>query len=293
MNKLLTGTNSYLGKKLKEYFLEQGYNVTCLVKSKERETDNDAAKSNLSYVIGDLIHEASKFRFPNELNVAYYFSSYTIEEGGVFQEIELLSLQNYIKKLRQAQCPHLIYVVPLRAPVHVDILKLLKMSYIPYTIIRTSNIIGIDSPLMRIFKNISSMFAIVSNKRLAKSRCQPIALKDALECLEFLSGNPLAFNQTFDLGGPDTLSYQEMIEQYLKIRGIKRKIIILPFFKVNIPSFWFTKNNGISTQMARAFNKNIKGDILCSENQIDDLFPTEKLHFKDALKEALREDQKA
>lgn len=289
MNILLTGTNNYLGSKLKSFFLKQDHKVTCLVNNGVHQSKGEEKHVNLSFIIGDLIRETYSKHFPNELDAAYYFSNYTSEQGGIYQNIEILSLQNYIKKLRRVHCPHLIYVVPLRSPVHLDIQELLKTSYIPYTIVRTSNIIGTDSALMKIFKRISSKLAIISNNRLAKSKCQPIALKDALEYLDFMAGNPLVFNQIFDIGGPDILSYQEMIEQYLKLNHIQRKIITLPFVHLSLSSYWLSKSGGIPPEMARAFNENIKGDILCEEDHIKELFPHHNLHFKEALQEALQE----
>src|SRR5699024_5033623 len=132
-------------------------------------------------------------------------SLYAAEQGGIYQELELLSLKNYIKKLRKAHCQHLIYVLPLRSPVNKEVKQLLKQSYIAYTIVRTSNIVGKKSLLLQIFKKMAQKLFIVSNQRLAKSRCQPIALSDAIAYLDFMAYNPATFNQCFDIGGAEIL----------------------------------------------------------------------------------------
>src|SRR5690554_5783181 len=169
MKILLSGINNYLGNKLKTYFLEENHEVVCLVRNKAPFVPKNEVHPNLSTIYGDLIRDTYSDNFPENLDAAYYFSNYTSEQGGIYQELELLSLQSYIKKLRRVNCPHLIYVIPLRSPINENVKELLKSSYIPFTVVRTSNIIGQSSALMQVFKQISSEFIIISNSRLAKS----------------------------------------------------------------------------------------------------------------------------
>lgn len=287
MNILLSGINNYFGEQLKTFFLEQDHKVTCLVRSETLFLQSADNNPNLKIIRSDLIREKYSENLPLDLDVAYYFSNYTAEQGGIYQELELLSLQNYVKKLRRVQCPHLVYVSPLRSPVNEQVKDLLKESYIPYTIVRTSNLIGKSSALMQIFSQMSDKPFIISNSRLAKSRCQPIALSDALIYLDFIASNPIAFNQSYDLCGPDILSYREMLDLYLKLKNIKKNIVTLPYVHLAFSTFWLSKNSGISKATARAFTENIKGDILCGDDCINDLFPHESLTFEEALKESL------
>lgn len=290
MNILLTGTNTYLGSKLQDHFLQNDHHVTCVVRRESALSAPTQTKPNLTLIYGDIVRETYSSNFPPDLDVAYYFSNYTSEQGGLYQEIELLALQNYVKKLRRVHCAHLVYVIPLRSPVNDDVKDLLLESYIPFTIVRTSNVIGKESALIQIFKKISDKFAIISNHQLAKSKGQPIALSDAIAYLDFMAGNPLAFNQRFDIGGPDILSYREMIKQYLAFQRINKKVMTIPFIHMSLSSYWLSKSSGIPKEMAKAFHKNIKGDILCENSKIEEIFPHECLHFKEALQEALQEE---
>jgi len=288
MNVLLTGINNYLGKELTLYFLDKGYSVTCLVRSETLLLGEAKIDNNLSVIRGDLIREKYSRNFPDDLDVAFYFSYYVAEQGDIYQDLELLSLQNYIKKARRVNCAHLVYVMPLRSPVNEDVKKLLKESYISYTIVRTSNIVGKDSLLIQIFKKMASNLAIVSNTKLASSKCQPIALADAITYLDFIAFNPAAFNECFDIGGPEILSYREMIDQFLEICAMKKPIITLPFVNTFFSTFWLQKNSGLPKMIAKAFSENIQGDLLCEDNRIHDLFPHQSLTFKDAVKRALK-----
>jgi hypothetical protein len=287
MNVLLTGINTYLGKKLSLFFLEKNYQLTCLVRN-ETFLKDEKDNQNLSIIRGDLIREKYNKEFPQDLDVAFYFSYYIAEQGDIYQELELLSIQNYIKKARRVNCAHLIYVMPLRSPVNNDIKKLFEESYIPYTVIRTSNIVGKDSLLMQIFKKMASNYAIVSNSKLASSKCQPIALSDAITYLDFIASNPITFNQFFDIGGPEVLSYRQMLVQFLQICNIKKTIITLPFIHSFFSTFWLSKSSGLPKVIAHAFNENIQGDLLCENNRIHDLFPHTSLKFKEAVLESIQ-----
>jgi uncharacterized protein YbjT (DUF2867 family) len=287
MEILLTGINNYFGKQLKTFFLERNHQVICLVRNKALFSQSIEAHPNLKVIGADLIREKFPDKFPKSLDAAYYFTNYTSEQGGVYKEIELLSLQNYIKKLRRIQCSHLIYVASLRSGINPFVEELLIESYIPYTIIRTGNLIGKASSLIQIFEQMSNKLVIISNTRLAKSRCQPIALHDALVYLDFITDNPIAFDQSFDLCGPDTLSYREMLESYLKHKGINKTIITFPFVSLTFSTYWLSKNSGIPKAMARAFIENTKGDILCENEGIRELFIHQPMHYQQALAKAL------
>jgi len=287
MNVLLSGINNYLGKELALYFLERDYKVTCLVRSETLFLADEKINNNLSVIRGDLIREKYSQNFPEDLDVAFYFSYYVAEQGDIYQELELLSLQNYIKKARRVNCAHLVYVMPLRSPVSNDVKDLLKDSYIPYTIVRTSNIVGKDSLLIQIFKKMASNLAIISNTKLASSKCQPIALSDAITYLDFIAFNPAAFNQCFDIGGPEILSYREMLTQFLKICKVEKNIITLPFVHTFFSTFWLSRSSGLPKLIARAFSENIQGDLLCEDNRIHDLFPHKSLKFSEAVRESI------
>src|SRR5690606_14348116 len=105
--------------------------------------------------------------------------------------------------------------------------------------------------------------------------------------LDFIAANPITFNQTFDLGGPEILSYKQMLLQFLQICNIKKTIITLPFVHSFFSTLWLSKNSGLPKMIARAFSENIQGDLLCENNQINDLFPHTTLKFKEALLESI------
>ena len=283
MKILLHGANNYLAERLIAHFLSLEHEVTCIIRDTVHNSNKTSPQGNLKFTQGDVIRGNYTNSFPQYIDAAFYFSLYAAEQGGIYKELELLSLKNYINKIRKSHCQHLIYVLPLRSPVNQEVHRLLQESYIAYTIVRTSNIIGQESLLLQIFNRMAQKVLIVSNQRLAKSRCQPIAIEDAIAYLDFITFNPVTFNQSFDIGGAEVVNYKEMLDYYLSLCRIRKPVIILPFVNNLFASFWLSRSSGLPKALARAFSTNIQGDLLCKDNRIQLIFPHKNLSFREAL----------
>lgn len=287
MNTLITGLNNYLGKILALFLANEGYNISCLVRNERHFLKSTEKHPNLVVMQGDLVREKYTPPLTGNMDVAIYLSQDSAEWSDQYKNLELLSLVNFIKQARKTNTQQLIYITRLRTPFIKEVQQILTDSYISYTIIRISNIIGAGSILMEMMNKISSKFVIFANKRLVKMRSQPIALQDLLAYLNFIVLNPAAFNQSFDIGGPDILSYRDMLKTYLKLQHLRRPIIALPSLSNRLSAMFISLTTGVSVPTARAFGQHITGDLLCENSHIHNLFPHECLTFEQALKKAL------
>ncbi len=289
MKILITGLNNYLGKKLAPYLAGQDNEIVCLVRHKGLQHAL-FEQPNLSVTQADLLRETYGPDMPLHADMAFYINEGASEQGGIYREMELISLQNYIKKLRRISCQHLIYVTRLRSPMAEEALQLLRKSYLPFTVVRTSNIVGRESALMNTMCKLTSKRLILASAHLAKSRTQPIALQDVFSYLKFMIMNSQAFDRKFDLGGPENLSYQQMVQTYLEICQIKNRYIIhLPFKGGCLSDLLLSLSTGLSRNSARAFMQTSTGDLLCEENGLQELFPYQTVQFNEAVKLAISE----
>ncbi|SEN00381.1 Nucleoside-diphosphate-sugar epimerase [bacterium A37T11] len=280
--------NNYLGKKLALHLAGQDHEVACLVRHKAFSNAEFEKYDNLSILQADLLRETYGSNMPLRTDVAFYVNEISSERGGIYRDMELISLQNYIKKLRRISCEHLIYLTRLRSPIAEDALQMLHKSYIPFTVVRTSNIIGKESTLMNIMGKLTSNKVILASSLIAKSRTQPIALKDVFSYLKFMIMNAQVFDRKFDLGGPDSLSYEEMVQKYLEICQIKhRHIIQLPIKNGCLPDLLLSFSTGLSRPSARAFLKTASYDLLCEEDGLQEIFPYQATRFVEAVKLAI------
>lgn len=292
MNILLNGMNNYLGEKLAKFLAcENSFQeIYCLIRSGKRfEKNKPSIPQNIHYIECDLIREQFSTSLPKEAEAAIYLSQDSAEWNESYRDMEMLSLQNFVRQARKANCHHMIYITRLRTPFVNDVFQMLKESYIDFTVIRMSNIIGPDSILMQMMDRMSKKTMILTDTRLANAKAQPIALTDLLNYINIIILNPATFNQQFDIGGPDTLSYKDMLQRYLGITQLKRKIIQIPSIGNEIAALFVSMITGVSVPAARAYNENIRGDLLCDENRIHQLFPIECMHFDDAIRLTLAE----
>lgn len=287
MNTLITGLNNYLGKRLAFHLADEGYRTSCLVRDEQRFLESTEQHPNLTTIKGDLLREKYNAAIGDDVDVAIFLSQDSAEWNEQYKNLELLSLINFIKQARKSNSQQLIYITRLRTPFIEEVKQILTDSYISYTIIRISNIIGRGSILMEMMKKISTRLFIFANQRLVKLRTQPIALQDLLAYLNFIVLNPTAFNQSFDIGGPDILSYKDMLKTYMKISRVNRSIITLPSFSNKLSAIFISLSTGVSVSAAKAFGEHITGDLLCENNHIQDLFPHKCLTFEQAIQAAL------
>lgn len=290
MNVLLAGLNNYLGKRLACYLADEGNKVFCLVRNETHFLNTTRSHLNIFAVRGDLIRERYAPGLPEELDCAIYLSQDTAEWNDEYRDMELLSLNNFVKQARRLHAAHLLYVTRLRTPFVAQAYDLLRKSYIHFTFLRISNIIGKDSVLLQMMENLSAKMVIFANQRLARLKAQPIALADLLTYISFLMVNPVAFDQVFDIGGTSVLSYREMLEKYLKMNKLSRKIIPVPDSNNELSAYIMSMTTGVSLEAARAMGEHITDDLLCEENKVHELFPHDCLSFEDALQEAMADD---
>lgn len=289
MNILITGLNNYLGSKLVRYLaIENGFqDIYCFIRN--RKLFDQMTISNLHLVECDLLKSSFFTPPPQQAEAAIYLSQDSSEWNDAYRDMEMLSLQNFVRLARKTNCHHFVYITRLRTPFVPDVVEMLSKSYINFTVIRMSNIIGPDSILMKMMERISKQLMILADKRLANAKAQPIALQDLLYYINMILLNPSTYNQQFDIGGLDTLSYKDMLQKYLDITHAKRKIIEIPSIGNEIAALFVSMITGVGVPAARAYNENITGDVLCTENRIHDLFPLVCLRFEEALKATLAE----
>src|SRR5690606_7421315 len=116
MNILITGLNNYLGENLASFFAEQGDHVFCRVRSKTLFMKKRSLHANITVVEGDLFREKYAQEMPAEIDVAFYLNQELADRGGIHRDMEIISVQNYVKKLRRISCQHFVYISRMRSP---------------------------------------------------------------------------------------------------------------------------------------------------------------------------------
>jgi len=293
MNELLTGAGGYIGARLLPQLLDKGHHVYCVVRSKERFHTPESERGKVTVLEHDFL-EADPLPLPKDLDAAYFLIHSMTTQKGDFHELEAKAAENYVKSLENTSCKQQIYLGGLLSSEELskhlqsrkNVEEILKKSSIPTTILRAGIIIGSGSASFEILRDLVEKLPVMVAPKWVKNRCQPIAIRDVLFYLTEILGKSEAYGKTFDIGGPDRLTYKEMLEEFAKVRGLRRTIFTVPVLTPRLSSYWLYYVTATNYQLAKNLVDSLKNEVVCHEHSIDQLLPREKLGYKEAIQRA-------
>lgn len=295
MKVLLTGATGYIGRRLLEVLVERGHHVVCLVRNPRRLQAPAPIASRIDLVEGNLLRPETLEAIPSDVEAAYYLVHSMSQGGGDFSRLESECARNLAARLRETSARQIIYLGGLtndptpsahfRSREQVG--ETLRAGEIPVTILRASIIIGSGSASFEIIRDLVEKLPVMVAPRWVGSRCQPIAIRDVLFYLMGVLGNPGAFGQTFDIGGPDILTYRQMLEQFARARGLRRLIIPVPVLTPRLSSYWLYFVTAVSFPLARTLVDSMKNEAICRDERIRDLLPRACLSYDQSVAAAL------
>jgi len=294
MKILLTGSTGYIGRRLLPVLVEAGHHVICLVRDQRRFDWGDFSKDNLariSVVEGDLSNGTTLASVPTNFDIAYYLVHSMSSSHEDFTRIESDSAKNFVELVNRSTAKQIIY---LSGIVNDDALSshllsrknvedILKTSKVPATVLRAAIIIGSGSASFEIIRDLVEKLPVMIAPRWLKTRCQPIGIRNVIEYLQGVMLNSEAFNQSFDIGGADILTYKEMLLGYANVRKLKRLIITVPVLSPKLSSLWLYFVTSTSYSLARTLVASMKNEVICSDTRIQKIVPVKILHYEEAL----------
>jgi uncharacterized protein YbjT (DUF2867 family) len=291
MKVLLTGANGYIGTRLIPVLLEQNHDLVCLVRDKRRFHEQSDFSEKAELLKGDLLKEESIESFPTDIDVAYYLV-HSMSHDKEFAKMEGLSAQNFVHRLDQTNCKQIIFLSGITNDAELsqhlqsrrDVEDVLRQAKAKLTVLRAAIIIGSGSASFEIIRDLSEKLPVMTVPRWVHTKCQPIAIRDVLGYLDGVMLNKKAFDKTFDIGGPDILSFKEMILTYADVRHLKRYIITIPFLSPKISSYWLYFVTSISYPLAQSLVDSMKNETIMKNHDIDEVVKRDCLTYREALK---------
>lgn len=291
MKVLLAGANGYIGTRLIPVLLEKGHTVVCLVRDKRRFHEQNDYSDRVTLLTGDLLKEGSIDTLPQDIDAAYYLV-HSMAQAADFADMEAMSAHNFAQAISITNCKQVIYLSGivndtglsehLRSRRHVeDVLKGCKAAI---TVLRAAIIIGSGSSSFEIIRDLTEKLPIMTVPRWVNTKSQPIAIRDVLGYLEGVLLNEKAFDKTFDIGGPDILSFKQMMLVYAKVRKLKRYIITIPFLSPKISSYWLYFVTSTSYSLAQSLVDSMKNETIMKDHAIDSVVKRGCLSYEEALK---------
>lgn len=293
MKILLTGSTGYIGKRLIPVLVEAGHEVICCVRDPKRFNPPQSLAKSITVLQLDLLDKASLEHIPKDIDAAYYLV-HSMSSEGDYKSLEETSAQNFRQALKNTNVNHVIYLSGivnetelskhLSSRKNVEI-ELAKGDY-NFTALRAGIIIGSGSASFEIIRDLVEKLPVMITPRWLNTKCQPIGISDVMAFLSKALFNPETYNANFDIGGPDILTYKEMLLNFGKARNLKRYIYTVPVMTPKLSSYWLYFVTSTSYKLATSLVHSMKVEVVCRDNRINDILGIKPLSYNEALKRA-------
>jgi uncharacterized protein YbjT (DUF2867 family) len=290
MKILLTGSTGYIGKRLLPVLIEQGHEVVCCVRDRKRFYAPEVFIEKITVIEVDLLEKSTLKNIPGDIDGAYYLV-HSMASSRNYKELEITSARNFRETLDKTTVKHVIYLSGIinesQLSEHLTSRKnvefeLAKGSY-NFTTLRAGIIIGSGSASFEIIRDLVEKLPLMITPKWLKTRCQPIGIFDVIQFLSKCLFNEKTYNQNFDIGGPDILSYKEMLLGFAAVRGLKRTIWIVPVMTPKLSSYWLFFVTSTSFKLASSLVDSMKVEVVCKDTRINEILDIQPFSYKESL----------
>ena len=291
---LLTGSTGYIGRRLLPILLEQGHQIICLVRDKRRfdlEDFTEEDQQQITVLEADLLQPETLNNLPLSIDLAFYLV-HSMSATEDFHDLEQKSAENFITYINRTTAQQLIYLSGIVNDASLskhlssrkNVEEILGQSQATLTVLRAAIIIGSGSASFEIIRDLVEKLPVMIAPKWLKSRCQPIGIRNVVEYLIGVMMKEETYNQSFDIGGPDVLSYHDMLMGYAKVRGLKRLIIPVPVLSPQLSSHWLYFVTSTSFSLAKSLVSSLKNEVICQDNRIQSIVPIKLLTYEETLR---------
>ncbi|MFA9290619.1 MAG: SDR family oxidoreductase [Solirubrobacteraceae bacterium] len=294
MKILLTGVTGYIAQRLLPVLLDQGHEVICCVRDKNRFNNSTYNLAKISIIEADFLNKESLASIPIDIDVAYYLIHSMSTKSGDFGNMEEICAINFKECIEKTKAKQAIYLSGITNTVELskhlssrkNVETILAESSFALTTLKAGIIVGSGSASFEIIRDLVEKLPFMITPRWLSTKCQPIAIRNVIEFLIGVINKEETFNKSYDIGGPDILSYKEMLLRFSKIRGLKRRIIIVPVMTPRISSYWLFFVTATSYALAKNLVNSMKIEVVCKPNSLAELLNIKLISYDKAIKMA-------
>lgn len=292
MKILLTGATGYIGKRLLPVLFDKGHTVVCCVRDKRRFDTSRYPREQLEVVELDFLEPGTLDVIPEDIDAAYYLIHSMSSVGEDFEDLEKKTAQNFKNRLQQTNVQQVIYLggivnseelsKHLRSRKQVE--EILTSGSYGLTTLRAGIIVGSGSASFEIIRDLVEKLPVMIAPKWLNTRTQPIAIRNVIEFLSGVLGRDETYNKTYDIGGPEVLTYREMLLKFAEVRNLKRTIITVPVMTPRLSSYWLYFVTSTSYRLAVNLVNSMKVEVVCEENNLDELLKIDLIPYKEAIR---------
>ncbi len=297
MRCVVFGATGYLGMRLVPALLSAGHDVRVVARTPAK-LDDVAWRGDVEVVQGD-VTDADKVRAALEGRQVLYYLVHSMLSAN-FVDVDARGASIVADGAAEAGVTRIVYVGGIIAEhqqlsdhlaSRAEVGRLLHDSGVPTVELRAAAIIGAGSASFEMLRYLTERLPVMVTPKWLRTRVQPIAVRDVLYYLTEAAELPADVSRKFDIGGPDTFTYTELIRKYAAIAGLHRRIAIpVPVLTPLLSSHWVNLITPLPRSLASSLMESLENDVVCTEHDIADHIPDPEnglMHYEDAVELAL------
>jgi uncharacterized protein YbjT (DUF2867 family) len=295
MRVLVLGATGYVGGRLVPELLAAGHIVRCLVRNPAK-LDGRRWRAQVEVVTGDVADLAST-RAACEGIDAVVFLIHAMGGPDDFEALEHRFAANVRDAAAAAQVERIVYLGGLgdesdELSKHLrsrqEVGRILAAGTVPVTELRAGVVIGSGSASFEMLRNLVEVLPVMVTPKWVDTRTQPIAIRDVLRYLVGVLATPETTGRVLEIGGPDIVTYREMMARYARAAGLRKRLIIpVPVLTPRLSSLWVGLVTPLPAGVARPLVDSLVNEVVVRDDAIRALIPFEPTSLDDALRLAL------
>ena len=290
---LVTGASGYVGGRLVTVLLERGYRVRCLVRTPAKVL-SAPWRTSVEIVQGDVGGDLGEAMAGVE---AAFYLVHSIGSSAEWAEHDRVVAENFRRAAEVAGIRRIIYLGGLGDHSSGDLSEHLASRQevgaelargsVPVVELRAAVVIGSGSASFEMLRYLVEVLPAMVTPRWVDTKCQPVAVRDVLHFLvESLTAD--VTGRVLDVGGPEVLTYRQMMARYAEVAGLRRRIVVpVPFLTPGLSSRWIGLVTPIPPMLARPLIQSLVNDVIVTGDAAVDVMPIEQLSYREAVGLAL------
>ena len=293
---LVVGATGFVGRALVPALVARGHAVSALVRDPGRGREKLPPEARL--IRGDLLDPASLEPAVRGASTVFYLAhSMGAGDRSVrFEVRDRQAAENLVRSAAAAGVARIIYVGGLgdesaaRSP-HLEsrreVARILASGSPELTTLRAAIVVGAGGSSFEMIVQLVEHLPLMVSPQWIRTRCQPIALEDLVGYLVGCLEAPETAGRSFDVGGPDTLPYSELLHRIGDRLGRRSRILVLPILTPGLSAHWVGLITEVPSSMARDLVEGMRTEVVCRENRIRGVLPRPLLSYDEAVDKAL------
>src|ERR1700678_3219689 len=274
---LVTGASGYIGGRLVPDLLAAGYGVRCMARDPGK-LDGRPWSDEVEIASADAMDSSAVRRAMEGVDVAYYLI-HSLGTGASFEQLDRTAARTFAAAAKAAGVRRIVYLggiisggadqlsPHLRSRAEVG--DILLASGVPTAALQAAVIIGSGSASFEMLRYLTERLPAMVTPKWVSTRIQPIAVQDVLRYLVGSAALPAGVSRSFDIGGPDVLTYADMMRRYCAVAGLRERVLIpVPLLTPRLSSLWVGLVTPVPASLAKPLVESLVNEVVCADHDI-------------------------